>query len=95
MGLLFKTYNGKHQMHVCRETWVVNSKQQLDDVFKMFSKKETPKVVVRPVGDKIELEFADVIVDCGDIADVKVKFGLLADLKMKYQKLEPAVKVKK
>ena len=95
MGLLFKTYNGKHQMHVCRETWVVHSKQQLDDVFKMFSKKETPKVVVRPVGDKIELEFADVIVDCGDIADVKVKFGLLADLKMKYQKLEPGKAPKK
>lgn len=91
MGLLFKTYNGKHQLHFYREVWVVKNKAQLDEVLGMFSKKEAAKVKVTPGEDSIELELNEVILDCKDISDLKVKFGQMVDLKVKYQKVTPPV----
>lgn len=88
MGILFKTYNGKHQLHLYRECWVVKNKAQMDEILTLFSKKEVAKAVITPKDDSIEIEFNGMIVDCRDSADLKQKFGVLADLKAKYQKLD-------
>jgi len=89
MGILFKTYNGKHQLHLYKELWVLQNKQQLDDVLKLFSKKEMTKARIIPHEKAIELELNGLILDCKDVNDLKVKFGLLVDLKHKYQKILP------
>jgi len=95
MAILFKTYNGRHQLHLCNEHWAVANKQELDEVLGLFGKKEMSKIVVKPINEKIDLEFHDAIIDCRDLRDLKYKFGLVADIKEKYQKNEPQKKVKK
>ncbi len=86
MGILFKTYNGKHQLHLYNEIWVLQTKQQMNDLFSIFSKKEAAKIKVNQVGKNIEIELNGLIIDCGDTADLKAKFGYLVDLKEKFQK---------
>ena len=88
MGILFKTYNKKHQLHLYQETWIFSTKHQLDEVFSLFSKTELVKAQVKPSGSNIEAVFNGVIMDCKDLADVKKKFAILADWKDKYQKVE-------
>jgi hypothetical protein len=88
MGVLFKTYNGKHQLHLCRETWEVKNKAQMDEILALLSKKEIVKAKITPKENSIEIELNGVIVDCKDTNDLKAKFGLIADLKAKYQKIE-------
>jgi hypothetical protein len=98
MGILFKTYNGKHQLHLYRETWVAKNKSQMDEILTLFSKKEMAKAVITPKDDAIEIELNGMIVDCKDLNDLKAKFGHLADQKAKFQKIEtpePAKKSKK
>ncbi len=89
MSIVFKTYNGQHQLHLLAEVWAFSTKQQLDEVMKLFRKKELPNAVIKPVGTNIEVQFNGLIVECKDLEDVKKKFSLLADLKAKYQKLMP------
>lgn len=87
MGILFKTYNGKHQLHVYNEVWALKTKQQLDDILSYFDKKEVSKAVIKPINNQIELELNGLIVNCKDIKDLKLKFGQLVDLKEQFQKL--------
>lgn len=89
MSIVFKTYNKKHQLHLYQETWVFSTKQQLDEIFSLFGKKEIAKAQVKPSGNNIEAVFNGMIIDCKDLADVKKKFALLADWKEKYQKTGP------
>ncbi|MEK6938676.1 MAG: hypothetical protein AABX04_06540 [Nanoarchaeota archaeon] len=92
MGILFKTYNGKHQLHIYREIWVTKTKAQMDEVLALFSKKELVKAKITPSENQIEIELNGLIVDCKDVADLKAKFSLVVDLKAKYQKVTPEVK---
>lgn len=92
MGILYKTYNGQHQLHLYRELWVVKTKQQLNDLLSLFSKKEAAKAQINTVGNQIELELNGLIVDCRDIADLKAKFNHLVELKVKFQKVTPPPK---
>jgi|GEM_PF-1908440 len=87
MGILFKTYNGKHQLHIYREAWVAKNKKEMDEILNLFSKKEVVKAKITPIEDKIEIELNGLIVDCKDVNDLKVKFSLLVDMKNKYQKI--------
>lgn len=95
MGILFKTYNNQHQLHVCREIWEVGNKAQMEEVLSIFPKKEVAKAKITPSEKSIELELNTLIVPCRDLDDLKKKFGILADLKMKYQKLTPQAPVQK
>jgi hypothetical protein len=93
MGILFKTYNGKHQLHLCKETWIVPDRNQLEQILSFFNKKELAKAKVTPIGNSaIELELNGLIVDCRNSSDLKLKFGQIVDLKEKYQKLTPEPK---
>ena len=92
MGILFKTYNGRHQLHLYREVWVAQSKKELEEILALFSKKEVVKAKITPVNDTIEVELNGLIVDCKDVLDLKVKFSLLVDMKAKFQKITPEVK---
>ena len=87
MGILFKTYNGKHQLHVCREIWTLPNKEELDNILGFFRKKELAKAKITPTDDTIELEMNGMIMDCKDAKDLKAKFSLLVDLKSRFQKL--------
>jgi hypothetical protein len=89
MGILFKTYNGKHQLHIYREVWVTKTKKEMDEILALFSKKELLKAKITPSDDQIEIELNGLIVDCRDVADLKAKFALVVDLKAKYQKVTP------
>ncbi|MBI4983143.1 hypothetical protein HZC32_00660 [Candidatus Woesearchaeota archaeon] len=89
MGILFKTYNGKHQLHLYREVWVMKNKAQMEEILALFSKKELSKAKITPAENQIEIELNGLIVDCKDVADLKTKFALLVDLKTKYQKVTP------
>ncbi|MBS3166356.1 hypothetical protein J4444_04495 [Candidatus Woesearchaeota archaeon] len=95
MGILFKTYNGRHQLHLYNEVWVLKNKQQLDEILGMFPKKELIKAKITPGDDHIELELNGLIMDCKNIADLKKKFGMMVDLKEEYQKVTPQPKEKK
>lgn len=95
MGILFKTYNGKHQLHLYQEVWRFATKKELDTVFALFSPQELKKIKVKHDGNFIELEFSGVIVECQDLKDLKQKFDMLAEMKEKFQKLVPKVVKKK
>ncbi len=90
MSILFKTYNGKPQLHIYQETWSVESKIQLDEILGLLSKKELAKVKLKPTDNKIDVEMNGIIMDCLDVKDLKSKFGMLADLKERFQKSLPA-----
>ncbi len=92
MGILFKTYNKKHQLHLYHEVWVFQSKQHLNSLLNLFPKKEAAKIKAIPVGSKIEVELNGLIMDCKDTKDLKMKFSHLVDLKEKFQKIVPAKK---
>jgi len=94
MGILFKTYNGKHQLHLYNEIWVMETKRQLEELIGMFSKDQASKLKLTPVGNKFEVELNAMIVDCRDSKDLKLKFGVLVDLKEKYQKVTSEKKKK-
>ena len=87
MGILFKTYNGKHQLHLYQETWRFADKKDLDSVLSLFSPLEMKKIKMKNVGNFMELEFGGVIVECADLKDLKQKFSLLAEMKDKFQKM--------
>ena len=89
MGILFKTYQGKHQLHVCRETWTAKNKAEMEEILKLFSKKEVVKAKITPVDNAIDLELNAMIIDCKNVEDLKHKFGVLAEMKEKYQKIMP------
>jgi hypothetical protein len=89
MGILFKTYNKKHQLHLYNEIWVLQTKAQLNDLVGLFPKSEAAKLKINPIGTKIELELNGVILDCKDTKDLKAKFGHFVDLKEKFQKTTP------
>ena len=96
MGILFKTYNGKHQLHICKENWTVHSRQELEQILALFSKKEVAKAKITPLNNtNIDLELNGLIVDCRNISDLKEKFALIVDLKEKYQKPTEEKKLKK
>lgn len=92
MGVLFKTYNGRHQLHLYKEVWVTKNKAQMDEVLALFNKKELVKAKITPSENQIEIELNGLIVECKDVADLKAKFSLVVDLKAKYQKVTPEVK---
>ncbi len=92
MGILFKTYNGKHQLHIYREVWVAKNKKDMDEILALFSKKEVIKAKITPSDDKIEIELNGLIVDCKDVTDLKNKFALIVDMKAKFQKVTPEEK---
>mgnify|MGYP001591377838 CR=1 FL=1 len=87
MGILFKTYKGKHQLQIYREVWQVKQKAQLDDILMVLGKQEAVKVKITPHDKDIEIELNGLMINCQDLADLKKKFGLLADLKEKFQKV--------
>lgn len=86
MAIVFKTYNGRHQLHLMNEVWVLKSKQQLDELLALFPKQEMSKLHITPVGKDIEVEVKGVIIDCKDTKELKLKFGQFVDLKEKAQK---------
>ena len=94
MGILFKTYNKKHQLHLYNEVWVFSTKQHLTSLLNLFPKTEAAKIKAIPVGSKIEVELNGLIMDCKDVADLKIKFGNLVDLKERFQKIVPPKKKK-
>ncbi|MBI2665433.1 hypothetical protein HYX12_02315 [Candidatus Woesearchaeota archaeon] len=67
MGVLFKTYNKKHQLHLYNEIWVMENKRQLEEVLSMFSPQEAAKVKVTPVGNKMEVALNAMIINCRDL----------------------------
>ena len=87
MGILFKTYQKKHQLHVCNETWTLPDKEHLEEVLALFRKEDLAKAKVTPFGEKIDVEINAMIVNCYDMEDLKRKFGILAEMKEKYQKI--------
>ncbi len=95
MGILFKTYNGKHQLHLYNEIWVLESKVQLEELIEMVGKKEASKLKIVPENNKIQIELNGVIVDCRDATDLKYKFGVLVDWKQRFQKITLEKPVKK
>jgi len=95
MGILFKTYNKKEQLHLYNEVWVIPSRHQLDELLEMFPKTEMSKIKINPVGNNIELEINGLIISCKDTKDLKQKFGHLVDLKEKFQKTTSEPKKKK
>ncbi len=92
MGILYKTYNGKHQLHFYREVWIAKSKPELENILSNFAKKEAAKAKITVVGKNMEIELNGLIMDCRDLSDLKFKFGYMVDLKVKYQKTSPAPK---
>lgn len=92
MGILFKTYNKRHQLHLYKEVWVMGTKRQLDDLLSLFPKEQAAKLKITPVGNKFELELNGLIMDCKDSRDLKEKFSMLVDMKEKYQKIFPPKK---
>ena len=92
MGILFKTYQRKHQLHVCNETWTLPDKQHLEDVLKLFRKEDLVKAKITPSATAIDVELNAMIVNCRDIRDLKNKFGILAEMKERYQKILPTKK---
>lgn len=87
MGILFKTYNGKHQLHLYQEVWRFATKKELDDILKLFSPKELKKIKLKHEGNFIDVEFNGVIAECRDLKDLKDTFSMLAEMKEKYQKM--------
>ncbi len=92
MGILFKIYNGKPQLHLYQEAWSFATKKELDEVLSLFSAPEMKKIKMKNVGNFIELEFSGVIVECTDMKDLKQKFGFLAEMKERFQKILPRKK---
>jgi hypothetical protein len=87
MGILFKTYKGKHQLHICREVWNIKDKNNLNEILGLFSKKELVKAKIIPINNNsMDLELNGLIIDCKDLEDLKIKFCRIADLKQEYQK---------
>ncbi|MFH1276520.1 MAG: hypothetical protein ABIH82_05395 [Candidatus Woesearchaeota archaeon] len=95
MGILFKTYNKKHQLHLYKEVWVMENKRQLDEFLSLYTKEEASKLKITPVGNKFEVELNGLIMNCRDSTDLKKKFSILVDMKEKYQKIITIKKVKK
>ncbi|MDP3640780.1 MAG: hypothetical protein Q8R53_06315 [Nanoarchaeota archaeon] len=93
MGILFKTYNRKQQLHLYRELWVIPTKRQLEELLSFFPQQELTKLKLTPVGSSIEVELNGCIITCQDTADLKAKFSYLVDLKEKYQKILPVKKM--
>lgn len=92
MSILFKTYKGKHQLHLYQEQWVFPTKHELDRFIQLIPKKELEKVEIKPLNAKIEIILNSLILDCKDLVDLKEKFGILAEFKAKYQKIDAAKK---
>ena len=95
MGILFKTYNGKHQLHLYKEEWIFPTKENLDDFLKMIPKKSVANLVISQEEKGINVKMNGVIVDCRDLNDLKDKFGKLTDLKEEYQKVFASAPEKK
>lgn len=92
MGILFKTYNRKHQLHLYNELWVLHTKNELQEILSLFPAQEATKAAITPVGEKMEVQLNGLILNCRDIVDLKKKFGMLVDLKERYQKIVPVKK---
>ena len=92
MGILFKTYKGKHQLHLYKEVWKAENKRQLEEILSPFSKTEAAKAKVVPEGKYILIELNAIIIDCKNTLDLKQKFAYLVDLKAKYQQMQEAKK---
>ena len=92
MGILFKTYQRRHQLHVYNEVWSVQDKEHLEVVLSMFKKEELIKAKIVPNANSIDVELNGLIIDCRNLADLKRKFGQLAEIKEKYQKILPPKK---
>ena len=89
MGILFKTYNKKHQLHLYKEIWVMENKRQLDELLSLFPKEEAAKLKLTPIGNKFEIELNGLIMNCKDTRELKLQFSHLVDLKEKFQKIFP------
>mgnify|MGYP006863461155 FL=1 len=92
MGILFKTYQRRHQLHVYNEVWSVQDKAHLEEVLSMFKKEELLKAKIIPGANNIDIELNGLIIDCRNLSDLKKKFGQLAEIKEKYQKILPPKK---
>ena len=92
MGIMFKTYNRKHQLHLYQEVWILPTKRQLEELLSFFPKPEIEKIKITPQGNAIEVELNGCIINCKDSVDLKAKFSYLVDLKEKYQKIMPQKK---
>jgi hypothetical protein len=92
MGILFKTYQRRHQLHVYNEVWSVADKEHLEEVLSPFKKEELSKAKIIPGAHSIDVELNGLIVDCRSLSDLKRKFGILAEIKEKYQKILPPKK---
>ena len=92
MGILFKTYQRRHQLHVYNEVWSVQDKAHLEEVLSMFKKEELLKAKIIPGANNIDIELNGLIIDCRNLSDLKKKFGQIAETKEKYQKILPPKK---
>ncbi len=87
MGILFKIYNKKYQLHFYNEDWSLQTKHQLDEILALFEPQEAAKIKITPVDNKIELQLHGMFVDCKNKQDLLQKFALLVEMKEKYQKM--------
>jgi len=92
MGILFKTYQRRHQLHIYNEVWSVPDKAHLEEILSLFKKEELIKAKITPGANNIDVELNGLIVDCRNLSDLKKKFGVLAETKEKYQKILPPKK---
>ena len=92
MGILFKTYQRRHQLHVYNEVWSVQDKAHLEEILSLFKKEELLKAKIIPGANNIDIELNGLIIDCRNLNDLKKKFGQLAEIKEKYQKILPPKK---
>ena len=87
MAILFKTYNGRNQLHVYGEHWKVKSSKELKEILVIIGEKNAKKAVIAPDENHILINLNELIIECKGASDLKKKFDILADYKIKYQNI--------
>ncbi len=85
MAILFKTYNGRNQLHVYGENWTIDTSADLKKVLALFDQKNALKATIVHNDKNINLNLNDMIIECKGMTDLKNKFGVLAEFKVKHQ----------
>jgi len=88
VAILFKTYNGRNQLHIYGEHWIVKTSVELKKILALLDVKNAKKAAVIPEEDQISISLNEIIIECKDAKDLKEKFSFLADCKIKYQVLQ-------
>lgn len=86
MSILFKTYNGKHQLHLLNEVWVFSDSNEVKELNKMIGP-DAQKANIEVIDNKIKLSLNNIIVNCKNLSELKKMFGVFADYKANNQEL--------